>query len=90
MSWLELIMFIGERGEKILEHRASEVLTDKHRYYRVNGLFIKDQEEGSLDTVYGRGGAQYVWRKRIEVEEPEIVIPAEVPVVIVNDEIGYQ
>src|ERR1039457_1639885 len=21
----------------------------KHRYYRVNGLFIKDQEEGSLD-----------------------------------------
>ena len=89
MTWLELIMVLSERGEKILEHRVNEVLTmneeakTEHRYYRVNGLFTRDNEDGSLDTVYGRGGAQYVWRKRVELEE--IIPPMEN--VVVNDEV---
>jgi len=90
MTWLELIMFLSERNETILEHRVNEVLTvnkeakTEHRYYRVNGLFTRDNEDGSLDTVYGRGGAQYVWRKRVELEE--VVIPP-MDNVVVNDEV---
>lgn len=90
MSWLELIMSLLERNEKILEHRASEVLTiheaskTGHRYYRVNGLFTQDNEEGFLDIVYGRGGSQYMWRKKFD-ELPHTSTPE---TVIVNDEVG--
>ena len=90
MTWLELIMFLSERREKILEHRVNEVLTvneeakTEHRYYRVNGLFTRDNEEGFLDMVYGRGGSQYAWRKKVEPEE--VVIPL-IETVIVNDEV---
>lgn len=91
MTWLELIMQLGERNETILEHRTSEVLTiheqskTEHRYYRVNGIFTHDNEEGHLDIVYGRGGAQYMWRKRLE---DEVHTPIPEPVVV-NDEVGY-
>lgn len=90
MTWLELIMILAERNETILEHRANEVLTvnkeakTEHRYYRVNGLFTRDDEEGFLDIVYGRGGSQYAWRKRVEVEE---IVPLLIETVIVNDEV---
>lgn len=73
MTFIELILFLAGRGEKIVSNRVNEILTTQHRYHRVAGdLFTRDTEEGALDTVYTKGGTTYVWRKRMEVDVPVI------------------
>jgi hypothetical protein len=61
MTYIEMLLRIEERQERTLAHNVHSVITDKHRYLRVDGAWVEDTEEGAPEKRVGRGGEFYVW-----------------------------
>ena len=67
MTFIELVMFLAERGEKILTHKDHEIISTQYRYCRDDKRnWVRDNEPGSPKVMYGRGGAYYVWHSELE------------------------
>jgi hypothetical protein len=66
MDYSQTLLLIQERGEHILFQDVQFLITDSHRYMRVDGEWIEDVVPGGPVKKFGRGGEYYVW---IRMEE---------------------
>jgi hypothetical protein len=63
MNYLETLLLIEERSEKILAQESNALITNKHRYVRASGDWSEDLEPGMPVEKYTKGGKIYVWSK---------------------------
>jgi len=65
MTYLEVLLLIQERQEKILSQDMQALITDQHRYLRDSSTsdspWQEDPEPGKPEQRFGRGGCYYVW-----------------------------
>lgn len=73
MTYIELLLFVQERGEKILGQDIRSLITDKHRYIRdlEQESWFEDKEPGSPEKHTTRSGEIWVW-KRQELPPEEV------------------
>lgn len=67
MTFLELLLLIEERGEKVLGAELNAMFTQQHRYLREldtsDSSWKEDTEPGRPEKRWGRGGEYYIWKR---------------------------
>ena len=78
MNFLEVLILIQGRGEKILAQDVNPLITDKHRYLRAQETaspWKQDLEPGAPEKRWGKGGEYWVWKRKEELPDPPAQFP---------------
>ena len=71
MTYLELILLIQERQEKVLTDETYSLVTDKRHYIRQIDVpeneWKEDPEPGAPEKHFGRSGEFYIWKRSEEL-----------------------
>jgi hypothetical protein len=68
MTFIETLLIIQQRDEKILTQEVSSIITDQHRYFREpgendEGPWQQDLLPGAPERHYGRSGEFWTWKR---------------------------
>jgi hypothetical protein len=61
MTYMDVLLLIQERQEKVLAQDSTSLTTTTRHYLRVNGEWQEDPTPGAPAQRYGRSGTYWVW-----------------------------
>jgi len=78
MTYLETLLLIDSRQEKVLAQESRFLITNAHRYIRqldtAEDAWIEDTEPGAPEKKFGKGGEFWAWRRQ-ELDDKPLQLP---------------
>ena len=67
MDYFEILTLIETRQEKVIFQDSFTLISNLHRYLRVDSQWVEDLEPGKPEERYGRNGKYWIWKRDQDV-----------------------